>query len=103
MVMRMRAQMISSLLRQEIGFFDDPKNSSGGLTTGLGRSTGIVSMVCGLGLGTQVGTLFSLGVGLGLAFSASWRLTLALLGTIPLVGAAMAIVVVMVMGDANND
>ena len=50
----MRAKMIASLLRQEIGFFDDPKNTSGGLTSGLSRSTGVVGMVCGIGLGTQV-------------------------------------------------
>jgi ATP-binding cassette subfamily B (MDR/TAP) protein 1 len=103
MVKKMRSRMIGSLLKQEIGYFDDPKNSAGGLTTGLSKSTSVVSMVCGIGLGTQIGTLFSLGTGLGLAFFCSWRLTLALLGTIPVVGGCMALVVVMIMGDPNSE
>jgi ABC-type multidrug transport system fused ATPase/permease subunit len=101
MVKNMRSKMIAALLRQEIGFFDDPKNTAGGLTTGLSRSTGIVGMVCGIGFGTQVVTLFSLGVGIGLAFSCSWRLSLALLGTIPIIGIAMGVIMVMVMGDGD--
>merc|ERR1719487_2926836 len=98
MVKEMRSRMIGSLLKQEIGYFDDPKNTSGGLTTGLSRSTGVVGMVCGIALGSQISTVVALAAGIGLAFFASWRLSLALLGIVPLLGIMMSVLTVMIMG-----
>ena len=63
MTRNMRAAYLKALLRQEIGFFDDPANSSAGLTASLSKQTQLVASITGLGLGSTIGSLCALATG----------------------------------------
>ncbi|CUA73287.1 hypothetical protein RSOLAG22IIIB_05235 [Rhizoctonia solani] len=82
---RLRLTALSSLLRQEIGFFDQEENASGSLAAGIASQASHVSAAIGLvwqqiitSSGNFVGA-FVLGVVL------SWRLTLASYAPVPLI------------------
>ena len=85
--------IFGSLDRQDICFFDEPKNSSGGLTTTLARQTFQVAQMAGVSAGNGAGAFFALILGLAVDFTGSWALSLAVLGMIPFLCTAMAIVV----------
>ncbi|CAE7222292.1 unnamed protein product [Rhizoctonia solani] len=82
---RLRLTALSSLLRQEIGFFDQEENASGSLTAGIASQAGHVSAAIGLvwqqlitSSGNFIGA-FTLGVVL------SWKLTLASYAPVPII------------------
>ncbi|CAE6495501.1 unnamed protein product [Rhizoctonia solani] len=82
---RLRLTALSSLLRQEIGFFDQEENASGSLTAGIAAQAGHVSAAIGLvwqqlitSSGNFIGA-FVLGVVL------SWKLTLVSYAPIPII------------------
>ncbi|CAE6340535.1 unnamed protein product, partial [Rhizoctonia solani] len=82
---RLRLTALSSLLRQEIGFFDQEENASGSLTAGIASQASNVSAAIGLvwqqlitSSGNFIGA-FTLGVVL------SWRLTLASYAPVPII------------------
>merc|ERR1719498_469827 len=85
MVMAMRQSLILALLRQEIGFFDDPKNNAAGLTMSLQKSTQTVAQICGIALGQQFESIIAILLGIVLAFLSDWRVSLAMLLGIPIV------------------
>ncbi|CAE6488384.1 unnamed protein product [Rhizoctonia solani] len=82
---RLRLTALKSLLRQEIGFFDQEENASGSLTAGIASHAGHVSAAIGLvwqqlitSTGNFIGA-FVLGVVL------SWKLTLASYAPVPII------------------
>ena len=102
MTRNMRAAYLKALLRQEIGFFDDPINSSAGLTSSLSKQTQLVASITGLGLGSTIGSICALVTGISLAFTACWRVALAMLGGVPLVAASMAVIVKLMLTDEGS-
>lgn len=103
LIMRLRSGCFESLVRQDIGFFDNPKNAPGGLTTTLARQTFQVAQMTGVSAGNGAGAMFALILGLALGFIGSWALALAVLGMIPFLCAAMAIVFKAQMGAGDAD
>jgi len=103
LIMKLRSLAFASLVRQDIGFFDDPKNGPGGLTTMLARQTYLVAQMTGLSMGNAAGALFSLIVGITLGFFGSWKLALVILAMVPVLIAAMAIVMKAMLGAGGND
>jgi len=97
LTLRLREQSFTALVRQDIGFFDDPANSPTGLTTALERATSAVAKMTGITLGQVFSSALAMVSGLALGFIGSWKLSLAVLGLIPFVMAAMIIVVQMTM------
>ena len=97
-----RRDLFKSILRQDITFFDDPKNSVGALMTLLGDDAATVQNVTGQQLGSLLNTLVCTIFGLALALSVSWRLTLALLGAIPPLAIAQALQQQMVMSGEKS-
>ena len=85
---RIRLACFTALLRQEVGYFDDPKNSPGVLITRLADDAGQIKGLTGQLLGTIVQTLASMIVGFFIAFYYSWQLTLIVLGAIPVMAVA---------------
>jgi ABC-type multidrug transport system fused ATPase/permease subunit len=101
MTKNLRKEYFRCLLSQEIGFFDDPTNSAGGLTAALAKQTQLVAGITGISLGQMIGSTCALLLGIVLAFVACWRVALAMLGAVPLVGGAMALVTKVMYTDGG--
>jgi ATP-binding cassette subfamily B (MDR/TAP) protein 1 len=102
LALRLRDQSFRALLRQDVGFFDDPANNPTGLTTTLERQTKQVSQMTGISFGNAVGSMWGLTCGLVLSFIGSWQLTLVLLAMMPVVMAAIAIVMLAQFGTGGT-
>eukprot|EP00794_Sanderia_malayensis_P017699 gene17699-19467_t len=89
--MRLRQQCFKALLRQDIAFFDEPAHSTGALTARLATDASGVQGATS----TRLATMVQVGVmgltALTIAFVFEWRLTLLILGFVPLLmfGGAM--------------
>ncbi|KAF9977123.1 Multidrug resistance protein 1 [Actinomortierella ambigua] len=81
---RMRLLSFSSIMSQEMGFFDDEAHSTGALTSRLATDAFQMHDLVGLILRTSCSTTAIVVIGLVFAFEASWRLTLITLICIPL-------------------
>ncbi|MED6257823.1 Bile salt export pump [Ataeniobius toweri] len=73
---RLRKVGFQAMLKQEIGWFDDPRNSPGALTTRLATDASVVQGATGSQIGMIVNSLTSIGVSFIIAFYFSWKLTL---------------------------
>ncbi|KAG0215334.1 Multidrug resistance protein 1 [Mortierella sp. GBA30] len=85
---RMRTLSFKAIITQEMGFFDREENSTGALSSRLATDAyqmhDLVSQIMKLSFQTIV----TVAIGLSLAFSKNWRLTLVILAMIPLIGAS---------------
>ncbi|XP_062600445.1 ATP-dependent translocase ABCB1-like isoform X1 [Saccostrea cucullata] len=88
LTMRLRQNCFRSLLRQDIEYFDDPKNSTGALTTRLATEAAEVQGASGAQLGTMLQNLANIGTGIIIGFVYGWQLTLVILAFIPIIGIA---------------
>mmetsp|Transcript_116926 Transcript_116926/g.376134 ORF Transcript_116926/g.376134 Transcript_116926/m.376134 type:complete len:1290 (+) Transcript_116926:36-3905(+) len=103
LILKLRSAAFAALVRQDVGFFDDPKNGPGGLTTTLARQTFQVAQMTGLSAGNAAGAAFAMILGLTLGFIGSWKLALAILAMVPFLMVAMAVVFKAVMGGGDAD
>lgn len=81
---RLRLRTFKTLLRQDVAYFDNPKNNTGALCTRLATEASSVQGATGIRIGTMLQNLASLGTGIVLSFVFSWQLTLLVLGFVPL-------------------
>jgi ABC-type multidrug transport system fused ATPase/permease subunit len=89
--MTLRRDLFRSIVWKEIGFFDDAANTSGALTSRLAADTALVSGVLGPQMGSAFQSVTTLAVGMVIAFTASWRLALVVLGFMPLLVASASV------------
>ena len=80
---RLRVHLFRAILRQDVGFFDDPANSVGALTSNLRTDTSAVHSATGKSFGSAVQTFGSLVFGLSVALEASWKFGLVLIACVP--------------------
>ncbi|XP_063693781.1 ATP-dependent translocase ABCB1-like [Bolinopsis microptera] len=99
---RMRRKAFKALLRKNMGYFDLPENSIGALTTRLSEDAAAIKGATGVRIGTILQNLVGLGVGIGIAFSASWRLSLLTLACIPFVAAAGSVQMMQLTGTMKT-
>ena len=85
---RVREMVFRALLRMEMGFFDDEKNSTGALVTKLAEEATLIQGVTGIPLGAFIQAFAGLTAGLIISFMAAWQLSLVIIGLIPLIGFA---------------
>ncbi|XP_070831884.1 bile salt export pump [Chaetodon trifascialis] len=83
---RLRKMGFQSMLKQEIGWFDDPRNSPGALTTRLATDASMVQGATGTQIGMIVSSLTSIGASFIIAFYFSWKLSLVIMCFLPLIG-----------------
>ncbi|OQS02521.1 ATP-binding Cassette (ABC) Superfamily [Thraustotheca clavata] len=88
---RLRVMSFSSMLRQDMTWYDDPINSSGALTTGLATDSGAIRVMTSETLNAILVNAASLGVGFGIGFYYSWKMTLVLLAIFPILGFASVV------------
>ena len=71
-------------MRRNIGFFDLEDNAVGTLTTRLAEDSGKINKAFGVGLAKQIQAIFTLLIGLGLGFSASWQIAFVVIACFPI-------------------
>jgi len=84
MTVRVREQTFKSLLRSEIGFFDEPVNSVGTLTAKLASDASLVKAAISDQAGLVVQSTATIISGLSIAFSSSWEVSLVVFGLFPI-------------------
>jgi ABC-type multidrug transport system fused ATPase/permease subunit len=91
MTRRIRTDYFRSLLRQDMGWFDDPANALGVLTSRLAVDIKLIRLTVGQGTGSTVSSLTALLAGFIIALIAAWQFALAFLATMPLLAMTEAI------------
>jgi ABC-type multidrug transport system fused ATPase/permease subunit len=100
---RLRHQAFKAMLRQEIGWFDSEKNSTGALTTRLATEAAQVQGATGARIGVMMQAFFNIGVAIIISFIFGWQLTLLVLGFLPLIAVAGAIEWQLVQASSEQD
>ncbi|CAH2305682.1 bile salt export pump [Pelobates cultripes] len=100
---RLRKIGFKSMLGQEVGWFDDPRNSPGALTTRLATDASQVQGATGSQIGMIVNSLTNIGVAIIIAFYFSWKLSLVITCFLPFLALSGALQARMLTGFANQD
>ncbi|XP_071977907.1 bile salt export pump-like isoform X2 [Engystomops pustulosus] len=100
---RLRKIGFQAMLGQEVGWFDDPRNSPGALTTRLATDASQIQGATGLQIGMIVDSLTTISVALIIAFSYSWKLSLVTLCFLPFLGLSGALQAKMLGRLASQD
>ncbi|CAL1526271.1 unnamed protein product [Lymnaea stagnalis] len=100
---RLRDMTFRSMLRQDIGWFDDHKNSVGALTTRLATDASLVQGVTGVRLGTVLMSFANMGVAIIISFVYGWKLTLCILAFMPFIALGGAMQIKLLSGQAGKN
>ena len=96
-------RLFESLLRREISFFDREENAIGALTTRLSDDSRTVHRASGEAIAKQLQAFCTLCIGVGIGFSASWKLSLVVVSTFPITIGAAAMQMAAIAGQQNKD
>ncbi|KAB2052538.1 hypothetical protein ES319_A12G128000v1 [Gossypium barbadense] len=86
LIQKIRLMCFSKVVHMEVGWFDEPDNSSGSIGARLSVDAASIRGLVGDALAQMVSNLASAIAGLVIAFVASWQLALIMLGLVPLIG-----------------
>ncbi|XP_064091932.1 ATP-dependent translocase ABCB1-like isoform X2 [Macrobrachium nipponense] len=100
---RLRKLSFASMLRQEMGWFDQEKNSVGSLCSRLSGDASAVQGATGSRVGTVVQAVSTLGVSTGLALYYDWRMGLVSFPFIPLTLVAVYLQSKILMGQSVTE
>ncbi|XP_076025922.1 bile salt export pump [Genypterus blacodes] len=100
---RLRKVGFQAMMKQEIGWFDEPRNSPGALTTRLATDASMVKGATGSQIGMIVNSLTNIGASFIIAFYFSWKLSLVIMCFLPLIGLSGVFQAKMLTGFANED
>ncbi|KAF7248205.1 Bile salt export pump [Varanus komodoensis] len=100
---RLRKIGFQAMLGQEIGWFDDHRNSPGALTTRLATDASQVQGAAGTQIGMIVNSLANIGVAVIIAFYFSWKLSLVITCFLPFLALSGMVQAQMLTGFASQD
>ncbi|XP_058156668.1 bile salt export pump isoform X2 [Dasypus novemcinctus] len=100
---RLRKYGFKAMLGQDIGWFDDLRNSSGALTTRLATDASQVQGAAGSQIGMIVNSFANISVAMIVAFSFSWKLSLVIMCFFPFLALSGAVQAKMLTGFASQD
>ncbi|XP_068092080.1 ATP-binding cassette sub-family B member 5-like isoform X3 [Hyperolius riggenbachi] len=103
LTMRLRHMAFSSMLRQEVAWFDEKNNNTGALTTRLALEASQIQTATGSRLGLFAENLASMGLSIMIAFAFSWEMTLLLLAMAPVLVITGLLETKALTGFANRD
>ncbi|XP_006396374.2 ABC transporter B family member 3 isoform X2 [Eutrema salsugineum] len=86
LVRRIRSMCFEKVVHMEVGWFDEPENSSGAMGARLSADAALVRTLVGDSLALTVKNAASAVAGIIIAFVASWELAVIILVLIPLTG-----------------
>uniref|UniRef100_A0A7N8Y4Y8 ATP-binding cassette, sub-family B (MDR/TAP), member 4 n=1 Tax=Mastacembelus armatus TaxID=205130 RepID=A0A7N8Y4Y8_9TELE len=98
LTLKLRLKAFKSMMRQDLGWFDNPKNSVGALTTRLATDAAQVQ-----GVSLKGENLANIGTGVTISLVYGWELTLLLLVVVPIMAVAGAVEIKMLTGQAAQD
>ncbi|XP_077927076.1 bile salt export pump isoform X3 [Halichoerus grypus] len=100
---RLRKFGFRAMLGQDIGWFDDLRNSPGALTTRLATDASQVQGATGSQIGMMVSSFTNIAVAMIIAFFFSWKLSLVIMCFFPFLALSGAIQTRMLTGFASQD
>ncbi|XP_034030717.1 ATP-binding cassette, sub-family B (MDR/TAP), member 4 [Thalassophryne amazonica] len=103
LTMKLRLGAFKSMMRQDLGWFDDPKNSVGALTTRLATDASQVQGATGVRMATLAQNVANLGTAILISFVNGWELTMLILAVVPIMAVAGAVQIKLLGGHAAAD
>uniref|UniRef100_A0A4W5MN21 Bile salt export pump n=1 Tax=Hucho hucho TaxID=62062 RepID=A0A4W5MN21_9TELE len=100
---RLRRMGFHAMLGQEVGWFDDHRNSPGALTTRLATDASQVQGATGSQIGMIVNSLTNIGVAVIISFYFSWKLSLVIMCFLPFLALSGGFQAKMLTGFAKQD
>ncbi|XP_012063835.1 PREDICTED: multidrug resistance protein homolog 49-like [Atta cephalotes] len=89
MTTRIRKMAFSAMLKQDMGWYDEDKNSVGALCARLSSDAAAVQGATGTRIGSMLQAFSTLVIGISISMYYSWKMTLVAVVSIPLVLAAV--------------
>ncbi|KAF2488594.1 ATP-binding cassette transporter ABC4 [Lophium mytilinum] len=83
LIHRVRDHAFRTMIRQDVGFFDDEKNTAAKLTTALAQEATYLAGLSGTTLGTLCMAITTLTASLTMAIIVGWKLALVCISTVP--------------------
>lgn len=103
LTLRIRQMVFRAMLRQDISWFDDHKNSTGALTTRLATDASQVHGAAGARIGSFFQALANMGTAIVIAFIYGWKLTLVIFAFLPIIAVAGMLEMKMLTGVAGQN